>query len=70
MIVAYGPYSKLSTDNQKIRDNILDRAWKQSKEGRTLTFVTGDINSTVGCQQSKVEDCMGVHGKGTCNEKG
>ena len=64
MIVAYGPHSKLSTDNPQIRDNIydsLDRAWKQLKEGRTLAFITGD-NSKVGCQQLKVENCMPVYG--------
>ena len=64
---------KLFTDNPLIRDNLydsLDRARKQSKVRRPLTFITGDFNSKVGCQQSKVEDCMGVHGKGTHNENG
>ena len=68
LIAAYGPHSKLSTDNTQIRDNFyssLDRAWKQSKEGKTLTFITGDFNSKVDCQQSKEENCLGVHGKGT-----
>ena len=73
MIVAYGPHSQLCADNPQTRDNFydsLDRAWKQTKEGKSLTFIAGDFNSKVGCQQSVEEDCMGVHGKGTRNENG
>ena len=41
---------KLFTDNPQIRDNLydsLDRARKQSKVRRPLTFITGDFNSYV-----------------------
>ena len=72
-IVAYGPHSKLCVDNTQTRNNFYDslnRAWKQANKGKSLTSITGDLNSKVGCRQSIEEDCMGVHGEGTRNENG
>ena len=59
VIVAYGP--QLCADNPQTRDNFfdsLDRAWKQTKEGKSLTYIAGDFNSKMGCQQSVEEDCI------------
>ena len=57
IIVAYGPHTRLCSENQQTRDFYKKRHISNFHRWRLQLY-------TAGCQQSDEEDCTGEHGKG------